>query len=110
MEGRPSSTGCSRCSSTGVHSRTHPRLDRVLAAFGGSRVVHGHTPIALVLDKDPAKITGPLVYAGGRAVNVDHCLFAGGPGFVVELGEISAEAGARSWRRSRRFGPRRHSG
>jgi hypothetical protein len=50
------------------------RLDRVLAAFGGSRVVHGHTPIAFVLDKDPAKITAPLVYAGGSAVNVDRLL------------------------------------
>jgi hypothetical protein len=85
------------------------RLDRMLAAFGGLRVVHGHTPIALVLDKDAAEITAPLVYAGGRAVNVDHCLFAGGPGFVVELGEIGAETSARPIGRSWRFGPRRRS-
>jgi hypothetical protein len=68
------------------------RLDRMLAAFDAARVVHGHTPIAFVLDEDPAGITVPLVYAGGRAVNVDHCLFAGGPGFVVELGEVGAVA------------------
>jgi len=85
------------------------RLDRMLAALGGSRVVHGHTPIALVLDEDPAKITAPLVYAGGRAVNVDHCLFAGGPGFVVELDEVSAETRARSLRRSWRLGPHRRA-
>ena len=81
----------------------------MLAAFGASRVIHGHTPIAFVLDEDPAEITAPLVYAGGRALNVDHCLFAGGPGFVVELGEVGTEARARSLHRSRRPGPHRRS-
>lgn len=70
------------------------RLDRVLAAFGCTRVVHGHTPIALVLDEDPAGITAPLVYSGGRAINADHCLFGGGHGFVVELDEASAATDA----------------
>ncbi len=60
-------------------------LDEVLAALGGERIVHGHTPIPFVLDRDPSSVTEPLSYAGGRALNVDHCLFAGGPGFVVEL-------------------------
>lgn len=60
-------------------------LDEVLAALGGERIVHGHTPIPFVLDRDPSTVTEPLSYAGGRALNVDHCLFAGGPGFVVEL-------------------------
>lgn len=60
-------------------------LDEVLAALGGERIVHGHTPIPFVLDRDPGTVTEPLSYAGGRALNVDHCLFAGGPGFVVEL-------------------------
>jgi hypothetical protein len=27
----------------------------------------------------------PLLYADGRVMNVDHCLFAGGPGFVTRL-------------------------
>jgi hypothetical protein len=31
------------------------------------------------------EVTGPLVYAGGRVTNVDHCLFGGGPGFVARL-------------------------
>lgn len=61
------------------------RLDRLLAALGGSRVIHGHTPIAIVTGDDPTRVTGPLAYAGGRALNVDHCLFAGGPGFVTRL-------------------------
>lgn len=60
-------------------------VDEVLAALGGERIMHGHTPIPFVLDRDPSTVTEPLSYAGGRALNVDHCLFAGGPGFVVEL-------------------------
>ena len=61
------------------------RLDRLLAALGGSRIVHGHTPIAIVTGADPATVTRPLVSVGGRGLNVDHCLFAGGPGFVTRL-------------------------
>lgn len=60
-------------------------LDELLGALGGERIVHGHTPIPFVLDRDPAVVAEPLSYAGGRVLNVDHCLFAGGPGFVVEL-------------------------
>ena len=60
-------------------------LDDVLGALGGERIVHGHTPIPFVLDRDPTTVTEPLSYGGGRVLNVDHCLFAGGPGFVVEL-------------------------
>lgn len=82
------------------------RLERVLAALGGTRVVHGHTPIASILDEPPARVTGPLVYAGGRALDVDHCLFAGGPGFVVELDREGAEAAPSAVPRGR-FGPSR---
>jgi hypothetical protein len=62
--------------------------DRVLHAFGARRLVHGHTPIALVLDRPPSEVTEPFVYADGRCVNVDHGLFLGGPGFVTELSEL----------------------
>lgn len=57
----------------------------LLERFGGTRIVHGHTPIASVRGVDPREVRGPLVYADGRVTNVDHCLFAGGPGFVVRL-------------------------
>jgi hypothetical protein len=60
-------------------------LRRLLSTFGGERVVHGHTPIALVRGVDPVGVTAPLVYAAGRVLNVDHGLYAGGPGFVTEL-------------------------
>ena len=61
------------------------RLRRLLGAFGCERVVHGHTPIWFTAGVEPSKVTAPLAYAGGRALNIDHCLFAGGPGFVAEL-------------------------
>lgn len=60
-------------------------VELLLERLGGTRIVHGHTPIAFVRGVDPREVTGPLVYAGGRVTNVDHCLFAGGPGFVVRL-------------------------
>jgi hypothetical protein len=64
----------------------HPAVvDRLLATLGGSRIVHGHTPIASVLGVDPRAVTTPLPYGDGRVLNVDHCLFGGGPGFVTRL-------------------------
>jgi hypothetical protein len=60
-------------------------VDALLGAFGGTRIVHGHTPIASVRGLDPRDVTGPLVYGEGRVWNIDHCLFAGGPGFVTRL-------------------------
>jgi len=57
----------------------------LLDAYGGSRIVHGHTPIATMLGVDPREVTEPFVYADGLVTNVDHCLFAGGPGFVTRL-------------------------
>jgi len=64
-------------------------VDTLLGRLGGSRIVHGHTPIASVLGRDPRTITEPLVSDDGRVVNVDHCLFGGGPGFVTRLDEIA---------------------
>ena len=60
-------------------------VDRLLGAYGGSRIAHGHTPIAFALGVDPAGVTEPLRSADDRVWNLDHCLFAGGPGFVTRL-------------------------
>jgi hypothetical protein len=60
-------------------------VDALLDAYGGLRIVHGHTPIASVREVEPRSVTAPLVYGDGRVMNVDHCLFAGGPGFVTRL-------------------------
>ncbi len=65
-------------------------VDALLDRLGGNRIVHGHTPIAIVRDVDPGGVTAPLVYGNGRVVNVDHCLFAGGPGFVFRLDDEQA--------------------
>jgi hypothetical protein len=68
-------------------------VDALLDAYGGTRILHGHTPIASVLGVDPREVTSPLVYAEGRVRNIDHCLFAGGAGFVTRLDEGVRPAG-----------------
>ena len=76
---------------TDRHAFADPTVaDGMLATFGGRRIVHGHTPISLVLDQPPAEVTEPFVYAGGRCVNVDHGLFLGGGGFVTDLARLPA--------------------
>ena len=72
-------------------------VDRLLGALGGLRIVHGHTPITFVTGAEPELVVEPLAYGGGRVLNVDHCLFAGGPGFITELPVVSGdEAGTKS--------------
>ena len=66
-------------------------VDRLLATLGGVRIVHGHTPIAFVTGAGPERVVEPLVYGDGRVLNVDHCLFAGGPGFITELPVVSRD-------------------
>jgi hypothetical protein len=69
-----------------------------LAEYGGRQVVHGHSPVPLLLGKDPQDVTGPLVYAGGYAANFDTGTFLGGPCFVAPLPTTPREllASARS--------------
>jgi hypothetical protein len=57
-----------------------------LHTFGGERIVHGHTPITKVTGQPPEEVTDPYVYADGLCVNVDQCLYRGGPGFVYRSG------------------------
>ncbi len=61
------------------------RADELLERLGGSRLVHGHSPIPEHLAVDPSEVTEPLVYADGRAVSVDGGLFAGGPCLLTRL-------------------------
>ncbi|HTJ71533.1 MAG TPA: metallophosphoesterase [Actinospica sp.] len=56
-----------------------------LAEYGGRQVVHGHSPVPLLLGRDPQEVTGPLVYASGYAANFDTGTFLGGPCFVAPL-------------------------
>lgn len=57
-------------------------LDQFLATYGGSMVIHGHTPIARMLQIPPETVTHAHVYQDGRCVNVDPGLYLGGPGFA----------------------------
>ncbi|MBR7831639.1 metallophosphoesterase [Actinospica durhamensis] len=63
-----------------------------LGDFGGRQIVHGHSPVPLLLGKEPREVTGPLVYAGGYAANFDTGTFLGGPCFVAPLPTVPREA------------------
>jgi hypothetical protein len=58
--------------------------EAMLARFGGTRIIHGHSPIANITGQPAETVTGALVYANGRCVNVDHGLYLGGPGFIFD--------------------------
>jgi hypothetical protein len=58
---------------------------QVLAAFGGSRIVHGHSVIADQLGIQPSEVIGPCLYARGRALGIDGGVFVGGPCLIVPL-------------------------
>ena len=58
---------------------------RFLNIFGGSQLIHGHTPISTILRCPPRKVDSPWIYAGGKCVNVDGGMALGGSGFVYRL-------------------------
>jgi hypothetical protein len=66
----------------------------LLRAFGGERLVHGHTPVPLLLDiwdsaGDPPPGPGaPIQYAGGRCLALDSGMaYWPGAGFLARLDE-----------------------
>ncbi len=64
---------------------------QTLQQFGGSQIIHGHTPIFMIKQVPPATIREPWVYAGGLCVNIDGAMCVGGPGFVHQLSPIDQE-------------------
>ena len=60
-------------------------LENFLGTFGSERLVHGHTPIARMLDLEPESVNEAYVYCGGRCINVDPGIYLGGPGFAFRL-------------------------
>ncbi|MFJ7157469.1 metallophosphoesterase [Streptomyces sp. NPDC101118] len=67
---------------------------RLLATYGGSRIVHGHSPIPYLLgevgsedgeDSDGPTVEGPHVYADGLAIAMDGGVTMAGKLLVVEL-------------------------
>ena len=65
------------------------RAETLLRRFGGKWLVHGHTPISNHPDATPRRapqdVTRPLLYAGGRCLDVDGGMYLGGPGLLVPL-------------------------
>jgi hypothetical protein len=57
-------------------------LERVFNTYGGTQLVHGHTPISYMTGQDATTVSVPLVYAQGKCVNVDGGMYLGGPGVV----------------------------
>jgi hypothetical protein len=57
----------------------------VLDRLGGERIVHGHTFISTLMGRVSRQVTGPLSYAGGRALAIDGGIYNGGPCVIVRL-------------------------
>ncbi len=66
-------------------SNGHERVSMVLDAYGAKRLIHGHTLISNMTRQALETVTGPLVYDGGRSVNVDGGMGEGGRGFIYKL-------------------------
>jgi hypothetical protein len=62
---------------------------KLLRKLGGRRIVHGHSVIAELAGVEPAELTGPVLYAGGRVLGIDGGVFDDGPCLVVELQPLS---------------------
>jgi len=57
----------------------------LLAQLGGERIVHGHSVIGTLTGQESSEVTGPLRYAGGRALAIDGGIYGGGACLVVRL-------------------------
>lgn len=60
------------------------QAESLLAAYGGTRVVHGHSIVATLRGAAPGH--GALTYADGKALAIDGGRYNGGPLLLVELG------------------------
>ncbi len=63
-----------------------PLIQRVLLTFGGERIVHGHTPINLLLGTPGEEPGAPLPYASRLCLDVDSAMaYIPGAGFITRL-------------------------
>lgn len=72
------------------------RAFRMLEQYGGERLVHGHSPVHLLLNENEQGLAGdtdhPVEYAGGRCVGVDSGMaYFAEAGFIVRLGDSAVE-------------------
>ncbi|GCE13040.1 metallophosphoesterase [Tengunoibacter tsumagoiensis] len=70
-------------------------VERFLSIFGGEQIIHGHTPIHLMVGGNVKSVTQPYSYAQGRCLNLDGGIFLGGPGFLHQI-TAPAEAARKS--------------
>jgi len=57
----------------------------LLGQLGGERIIHGHSIITTFTGQSPSDVTGPLTYAGGRALAIDGGVYGGGPCLVIRV-------------------------
>jgi ferredoxin len=57
----------------------------LLGQLGGERIVHGHSLVSTFIGRPSDEVTGPLSYAGGRALAIDGGMYDGGPCLIVGL-------------------------
>jgi hypothetical protein len=67
--------------------------------FGGSQLIHAHSPIAVLSGAAPADVPDARIYAERRVINVEHGLSLGGPrfGFQVDAEMHSSEKETTGW-------------
>lgn len=76
--------------------RDGPAVARgMLTAYGGQRIVHGHTIIGSLIGEPSERVTQPLLYADGLVLAVDGGRYDGGPLLFVELEQVRPGAGPR---------------
>ncbi len=61
------------------------RARAFLMRYGGTRIIHGHSPINSITECEADDVWEPLVYAGGLCIDVDGGMYLGGKGFVFRL-------------------------
>jgi len=75
-------------------------VDAFQQTYGGGVIIHGHTPIARMLQVPPEAVTHAHVYQAGRCVNVDPGLYLGGPGVCVLAAQWRQRPVMALWARS----------
>lgn len=66
-------------------------IERFTQIFGGTMIIHGHTPISTIIGGPARKVTRPYIYADGKCVNVDAGIYLGSSGFVYQISNSSIE-------------------
>jgi hypothetical protein len=75
-----------------IHQHGGPEfIERFTQIFGGTTIIHGHTPISTIIGGPARKVTRPYVYADGKCVNVDAGIYLGSSGFVYRIPNSSAK-------------------